>query len=144
MKDDEYETPPKLYEELCYKYDIYPKLDVSCNNDNCMCEFGIMVDKNHSAFIQPWYKDGYDVWCNPPHSMTKQFVIRAYGQWLQHNINIMMIIPANSMCTSYAKECIEGKAEYHPIFKRPQFLKDGKLSKFPSRNSYFVVIWRRK
>jgi len=85
-----------------------------------------------------------DVWCNPPHTKTKEFVEKAYEQWLKYNINIMMIIPANSMCTKYAEKCIGNVAEYHPIYGRPQFLKDGKLSAYPSRNSYFVVIWRKK
>ena len=84
-----------------------------------------------------------DVWCNPPHSKTEKFVRKAVQQWAKHNISIMMIIPANSICTKYAEQCIEPHAEYHPIFFRPKFLRDGVASKDPSRNSYFVVIWRR-
>jgi hypothetical protein len=84
-----------------------------------------------------------DVWCNPPHSKTEDFVRKAFEQWKKHNINIMMIIPANSMCTNYAEECIVPHAEYHPINRRfCKFLINGK-TKDHARNGYFVVIWRK-
>ena len=63
--------------------------------------------------------------------------------WKEWNIPIMMIIPANSMCTSYAESCIEPHAEHYPIFERPKFLMDGE-EKDVARNSYFVVLWRQK
>lgn len=142
MIDDEYETPDELFNFLCIKYNIYPDTDVCATDDNSKCSGYVDREMDCLRHEFQYHDDG--LWCNPPHSMTKQFVKKMCEQWKKYNIPIMMIIPANSMCTSYAKECIEGKAEYHPIFGRPQFLKGGKLSKFPSRNSYFVVIWRKK
>ena len=38
----------------------------------------------------------------------------------------------------------DSNIEIHPVFGRPRFLRNGRPSKFPSRNSYFVVVWRKK
>jgi hypothetical protein len=84
-----------------------------------------------------------DVWCNPPHSKNKEFVKQAYDQWVKHNITIMMILPANALCTNYATNWIEPFAEYHPINRSYcKFLKNGQELD-SSRNGYFVVIWRK-
>lgn len=134
--DDQYETPKELYESLCKKYNLSPKLDVAANLKNKKCVF-YLTDALHENWA-------LDSWCNPPHSKTEDFVKRADNQWLDQNINILMIVPANSICTHYFDSIFEmGHAEYHRISGRPQFLRDGKLSKNSSRNSYFVVIWRK-
>ena len=146
MDSDEWETPKELYESLCYKYGIFPTVDICADEKNKKCNLW----KEDSLEI-PWglysFEDGFgvvaDIWCNPPHSKTEDFVRKACKEWIKHNINIMMIIPANSICTKYGEECIEPHAEYHPIFFRPKFLRYGEL-KDPSRNSYFVVIWRKR
>jgi len=146
--DDEFETPDDLYTELCTVYELNPRLDVACKydielgKDNSKCYESI-----YDSLNQEWVGakgNKLDVWCNPPHTKTKQFVKKAYEQWKKHNINIMMIIPANSVCTEYAKKYIYKNAKCYPIFGRIRFWKDGYPSKFPSRNSYFVVIWRKK
>ena len=132
---DEWETPDELYEHLCYKYNIFPEWDVACNDNNYKCNAGLL-----DALNQEWTGDS---WCNPPHSKTEEFVRRAVTQWKKHNINILMIIPANSMCTNYAEDCIQPHAEYHPINRKfCKFLMNGK-EKDSSRNGYFVVIWRK-
>lgn len=58
-------------------------------------------------------------------------------------MNIMMIIPTNTMSSGYWHNYIEKFAEYHPIKGRIRFLVDGKPSKHTSRNAYCVVIWRK-
>jgi len=142
MIDDEWETQDELFTSLCKKYKIYPDTDVCATDDNSKCSG--YIDREMDCLRHEFQYHDEGLWCNPPHSKTKQFVKKMCEQWKKYNIPIMMIIPANSMCTSYASKYIEGKAEYHPIFKRPQFLQNGELSKFPSRNSYFVVIWRKR
>src|SRR5712692_2175859 len=148
---DDYETPGELYEELCWKYNIHPLLDSSANKDNTKCE--LYITEEMDALKTEWlinYPDGepynarVDVWCNPPYSMTEEFVRRAHEQWTKHNINIMMLIPANTMSSHYWHECIEGKAEYHPIKGRIRFLVDGKPTPHSSRNASVIVIWRKK
>ena len=143
---DEWETPQELFDELCKKYSIDVGFDVASTDKNFKGDmFWLTIEED--ALKKEWIPVNYksvDVWCNPPHSQTKQFVIKACEQWQKHNINIMMIIPANSICTKYAEECIKPHAEFHPIYFRPKFLRDGKPSKDPARNAYFVVIWRKR
>ncbi len=134
---DEWETPQELYDYLCETYEIYPKEDVAATKENKKCDNYFTED--YSAIDGIWYKD---VWCNPPHSKNEAFVRKAYEQWKLHNINIMMILPANTVSSQYWHDCIEGIAEYHPIKGRIRFLRDGKPSEYPSRNAYVVVIWR--
>ena len=136
---DEWETPQNLFNHLCIKYDIIPELDVCSKNNNLVfpvCYDGIKID----GLIVDWLEDA---WCNPPHSKNEEFVKKAHEQWKKHNINIMMILPANSLCTNYAEKLIHPYAEYHPINRKfCKFLHDGK-KKDSSRNGYFVVIWRK-
>jgi len=140
--EDEYETPDILYYGLCFKYKISPKLDVAANRENSKTQ-DFMDDA--LDIEREWYCHGYDVWCNPPHTKTEQFVKRADQQWRDWNINIMMIVPANAICAHYFDDIfVEYHAEYHRIPGRPTFLQNGKPTKYPSRNSYFVVIWRKQ
>lgn len=134
---DEYATPRELYNELCKKYDVYPNLDVCANDENHKCVLYLT-----DAEKQDW-KD-YDVWCNPPHSQNDRFVALCYFHWQSKNRNVMMILPTNTMSTKYWHQCIEGKAEYHPIKGRIKFLVDGKPSEFCSRNAYVCIIWRAR
>ena len=64
-------------------------------------------------------------------------------EWKENNINIMLLIPTNTMSSNYWHQYIEGNAEYHPVKGRIHFLQDGKVSPFPSRNAYVCVIFRK-
>ncbi len=71
---DEYETPDYLIAELASKYGIFPTLDVACNGFNQKCKLSLM-----DGLQEEW--DLGDVWCNPPHSLTKEFVLKADEEW---------------------------------------------------------------
>lgn len=135
MIDDEYETPYELYQDICNLWGVRPDLDIAANKDNKKCH-KFLTD----AFNQPWDSTAA-VWCNPPHSMTKDFVKLCHDYWVRTGMPVVMLIPANSVCTKYAEKYIKKKAIIEPIYGRPRFLKDGKPSKFPSRNSYFTVFY---
>ena len=143
--EDEYETPRKLYYSLCEKYHIHPWLDVASTYENSKCTYN--YTKETDGLSQIWV---HDVWCNPPHSKTEEFVRKAQQQWEERNINIMMIVPANAICAHFFDDIFEDPeyggvacAEYYRISGRTTFLQNGKPTKYPSRNSYFVVIWRK-
>tara|TARA_B110001454_G_scaffold218474_1_gene246547 strand:- start:136 stop:588 length:453 start_codon:yes stop_codon:yes gene_type:complete len=134
---DEYETPDEVFKYLCNKYKIIPSIDVCANVDNKKCRdfFGVGTDGLKCNWI-------VNAWVNPPHSMTGDFVKKSYEQWKENNINIIMIIPANTCSSKYWHEYIEGNAEYHAIKGRIRFLHEGKLSDFMSRNAYMCIIFR--
>lgn len=146
---DEFETPKELYKELCKKYKLNPRLDVACSYIDGYCNkkcYEGWFEGMDSLNID-WVPTGglkVDVWCNPPHSLTERFVKKACEQWKKHNINVMMIIPANTMSSQYWEGFIEGFAEYHPIRGRIRFLVDGKPTKYHSRNAYVCVIFRKR
>ncbi len=135
--DDEYETPDNLYERLCVKYEIYPEFDAMANGDNTKCPmFG--TDALHNEW------PALPTWINPPHSLTQESVRKTHSMWLKNNVDYMMIVPANATCAHFFDGILGVHAEYHRISGRPTFLKNGRSTKFPSRNSYFVVIWRKR
>lgn len=144
--DDEFWTPKSLYDDLCKKYSVLPLIDVAANADNSKCRFHL-----YDALHQEWVLDDdenkikteyyCDIWCNPPHTKTEEFIRRAESQHLKHGITIMMIVPANVLSTKVWHQLIENKREYHAIEGRPKFLKHGVPSKFPSRNAYVVILW---
>lgn len=139
-KSDEYATPFWLFIYLCNLYNFFPDTDICATEQNKKCKN--FIDKTKNALKIQWKFKG--VWCNPPHTLTEEFVTKAYNQWFYFNTPILMIIPANSMCTKYAEKYIEGSAEYHPIFTRPNFLVDGKPSEFNARNGYFSIYWKKR
>ena len=150
--DDEFETPPQLFKDLCYKYRVFPKLDVCCSKENTLCEY--YYTKEMNGLEQQWlaftdwnnkHDEGtaVDVWCNPPHSITGKFVEKAYNEWRQNNINVLMIIPANTVSSKFWHKYIEGHAEYHAQPQgRIKFNKQKQPTKYQARNAYMVVIWR--
>ncbi len=135
---DEWETQKSLYEWLCFKYNFYPECDVASTEKNAKCMS--YFTKETDGLFQEWYDKN---WMNCPHSETEKWVKKACHEFLVEGHETMAIIPANSMCTSYAEACIEPHTEYHPIFERPKFLHKGEV-RDSARNSYFVVIWRKR
>lgn len=133
--DDEFWTPKDLYDKLCGLYNIQPTLDAAANSQNTKCDMFLT-----NALFQEW-GEYHQVWCNPPHSKTLEFIERAENQHKKYGIRIIMIVPANVISTKIWHRYIENKREYHAVEGRPKFLKHGKPSKFPSRNSYIVILW---
>ena len=139
--EDSYETPDDLYKRLESQYGMFFQLDAAATLENKKCESYIP-----NAMFNGW-GFGVDVWCNPPHSMNEEFIRRADAQHKKHNINIVMIIPANVIGTKAWHELIENETititENHPLKGRPNFLKLGRKTKHPSRNSYVIIVWRK-
>lgn len=136
---DEYETPHDIFNSLCEKYQIIPMIDVCANVDNKKCSDFFDIDTDGLTY--DWT---VDVWCNPPHSITGKFVEKAFNEWTKNNINIMMLIPANTCSSVYWHDFIEGNAEYHAIKGRIRFLRNGSPSDHVSRNAYMCVIFRKR
>jgi len=136
--NDSWETPDDLFMDLCQKYNIRPHLDVCASDLNHKLDR--YYTKEYNALLQEW---PVDCWVNPPHSKTEAFVRKAYNEHLLHNIDIIMIIPTRTMSARFWHECIEGKAEYHPIENRIHFKQNGK-DVGPAMQAYVCVIWRAK
>ncbi len=138
--EDEYETPQSVYDDLIKKYKMKPILDPFADKENTKCNF--FFDKETNAFNYKW---AWDLWINAPHSKQEQAVKKANDSWLDHNINIIMIVPANAIGAHYFDNIFDsGAAKYYRYSGRIRFLQHGAPSKASSRNGYFVVIWRKR
>jgi phage N-6-adenine-methyltransferase len=137
--EDEYETPSELYNKLCFLYGVKPALDVAADSINRKCLD--YYDRQKDGLSFRWTSD---VWCNPPHTKTGAFVRKAYNEWSANNINIMMIIPTNTMSSKFWHHCIENIAETHAILGRIRFRQFGRLAPSSARNAYVCVIWRKR
>lgn len=144
--EDSYETDPDLIFRLELQFGLNFDLDAAAKDYNAKYDYFL-----NDALHQEWTRsNGYkvDVWCNPPHSLNEEFIIRADAQHKKHNINICMIVPTNCQSMPTWHKLIESETilitENHPIKGRPKFFKNGRKTKFPSRNAYRVIIWRKK
>ena len=137
---DHYETPKDVFEKLCRRYRIYPKLDVCATKKNTKCKKYFSIRDN--GLKKKW---NYDVWCNPPHTLTGEFIKKASEEWRRTGckISILMIVPANTMSTQYWHKYIKIGPTYHPIEGRISFRYNGKASEFSSRNAYVSIKWHK-
>lgn len=143
--EDSYETDPELIKRFEKQYNLKFLLDAAARRYNTQCPVFLS-----DALHQEWLADSekVDVWCNPPHSLNEEFIKRADAQHKKHNINICMIVPTRCQSMPTWHKLIESETEIitenHPILKRPKFFKNGRKTKFPSKNAYRVIIWRKK
>ena len=143
---DEWETPRGLYQYIVNEIDFVPELDVCAEYGNNKCfKF---FSKEEDGLSHEWKH--WNVFMNPPHSQTGKWVKYANEQWRRNNINIVMLIPANTMGAKYFHEYIQREVittrlvRYFPLLGRIRFLQNGKPSEHKSRNSYIVVVFNKR
>lgn len=143
--EDSYETPKKLVQRMAKQYDFNFQLDAAATAENKICaEF--LDDALHQEWVLKRGKNVIivDVWLNPPHSLTEEMVRRAITQQKKWGMCICIITPTNCQSAKFWQELIENETkcfkENHPIAGRPAFLKNGRSTKFRSRNAYRVII----
>lgn len=161
---DEWETEQKLYDKLCQQYGLDPWLDVCANsqtqNMKCFHYFDFHVGED--ALQLEWNdcicnvktaepsEITNDVWCNPPHSRTKAFVLQAHEQWLTHNINIIMLVPLQTLGRKYFNDIFDNYItpkkgiEWHRVQPRPVFHNPLQEKPENAKQEYIVIIWRRQ
>lgn len=145
--EDSYETPWELFNRLKKNYGMNFVLDAAARLHNTRCIYFL-----NNAMFEEWIvkelANYVDVWCNPPHTKTEEFIRRADSQHKKYNINIVMIVPSRLNGTKVWHQLIENETECfvenHPVKGRPHFLKNGKKTKHPPRNAYICIIWRKK
>ncbi len=138
--EDEWETPSRVFNYLCGYHNLDPVIDVCADKINTKCDI-VWFTKEDDGLKKAWVND---VWCNPPHSLTKQFVLKAQRMWVLYNINILMIVPANAIGAHYFDEIFDKHhATYHRYSGRIKFTQHG-VEKSSSRNGYFSVVWRKR
>lgn len=172
-KDDDLETFEDLYYYLCNKYDIVCELDPYTKvypdgTTNSKCTYSFTVEQN-ALNLEYLIPDGLPtdrkptgIFINHPHSLHAEVLEHNLNQWLTHDLDMLMVIPSNSIRPPYWHKYIE---KYHykgieydalitnlfPLKEEPDapngylnFKKRGKDTEFDSRNGYLVVRYYSK
>lgn len=99
-QSDEWYTPQDFYDNLDEKYQFV--FDLAASKENCKTSDGFTKEEN--ALDQDWAIITHDciesglsgwLWCNPPYSMCKEFVDKAYSEMLQ-GAKIIMLLPSRT------------------------------------------------
>lgn len=157
MKNDEFETPQWLFDELNEEFHF--TLDAAANSKNHKCD--IWFDKETDALLYDWdeYQDHNVVFMNPPYSrgQLKKWCKKAYEE-SQKGVTVIGLLPVDTS-TDWFHEWVYSKKQlsyYFPtnnveirfLNKRIKFELNGKpvLDKrgkpTPARFASMVVIWR--
>ena len=153
-KDDNLETPDELYQYLCETNDIKCELDPFANSKNSKCYYYFTYEQNalNLEYLIPNGKPTdhkpKGVFINHPHTLHKEVLEHTKNQWSKHDLDILLIIPANTVRPPFWNEFI-GKYLHQGIEVEPlinqngngylNFKKEGKSTKFDSRNGYLLV-----
>jgi len=154
---DSFSTPEEIYKRCCKIWKLEPTLDVSATRENTKCLY-FLTEKLDSLKID-WipYKYLGDInnknhtfnkviWCNPPHSKTKDFVKKAFTQWQKYNLDIIMLLPLNTLSSNYANEFLIPFTKINFLTGRIKFI-DPEInlpSKYPSVNGYFTCLYPKR
>ena len=97
-KNNEWETPPDLFEFGCDYFDFEPSLDLCATGFNKKCKLFI----KNNALEMDWRRDS---WLNPPYSNVKDWIRKAYYEHLKWNVSILALVFAKTD-TKVWHECI--------------------------------------
>ncbi len=143
---DDWETPQELFDFIVGEIGFTPELDACAEYGNNKCaKFYSKEEDGLAHEFKNW-----NIWINPPHSETAKWVKHANQQWERNNVNIVMLIPANTMSSIYFHKYVEAVVRttklvrYFPLLGRIRFLQNGKQSQHKSRNSYIVVVFNKR
>ena len=130
-KSDEWSTPQDLYDELNKEF-IFT-LDPCATINNHKCDKYYTIDDN--GLYKSWR--GERVFCNPPYSDIKRWVIKCNEEAKNINTICVMLIPARTD-TKWFHDYIYKKVEVRFIKGRLKFGDSKNSAPFPS----MIVIFR--
>ena len=136
---DEWETPPKVFESICDRFNIAPYLDVCASYGMNKCKR--FFTPKQDGLKQEWQETS---WCNPPFSDIEPWLAKATQQHEEFGTDIIMIITANAACAKYAEPYLErdNGPEVHRHYGRIKFWEDGRPSDNNSPNAMNIILWR--
>lgn len=141
-KDDYFETPDWLFEEIKKKTKLFFDLDFCASEENTKCGAYINEEMDALQHIFKNHSKEDAIFCNPPRSKNKAFMNKLYDDWKKYDLNIVILMCWNDLGNKYGEkiydEAIKGNIEIHNIGK-VKFYKNGKESEFPSRLTYCWV-----
>ncbi len=91
-KSDNWETPQDLFDALDKEYDF--QWDACADSNNTKTP-GCYYDEKDNALIQDWHRTAEVFWMNPPYSMLKEFLKKAYEE-SQLGCTVVCLIPSRT------------------------------------------------
>lgn len=146
-RDDLYETPKLMVKSIEQETGLKFNIDVCANNENKKCHY--YIGEEDDSLKVKWKQSSQTVvFCNPPRSKNGKFVTKAYNEWCEDNIDIVMLLCWNDLGNKYGEKylfpyILSGEIKVGNLGK-VIFDKHGVQSKFPSRLTYFWVWFRSK
>lgn len=94
---DCWQTPSWLFEALTLEFGFW--LDVATNEQNALCPYFLTLEQN--ALKSDWISLGA-IWCNPPYSEIKPWIVKAAEQCSKQHKPIVMLLPADQSTGWYS------------------------------------------
>jgi len=133
---DSYETPAWLFNLLNERFNF--TVDAASTEDNKKC----------STRFNDGLKDSWGmnrVFCNPPFSNKKEWMLKAANEVENGCPLCVMILPTNSMSSSFWQEIVFGKYHYEIINTRVSFIdpRTGKEAKGADSGTTIVYFMKK-
>lgn len=121
---DDWRTPPTLFKAIQRRLNgIRFEFDLAADQYNHLCDR--WYSEEDDALLLPWPEDQWS-WCNPPYSLTKEFVARAIYE--SNFCPSVLLVPAASDTRWWAQAfesadvtlLLTGRVSFHnPVTNQP-------------------------
>ena len=137
---DEYGTPKKLFQNICKKYDVYPKIDICASNTNHVVPDYITKEQNCLN-----YNIAQDFFMNPPYSRVSEFIEFACSQHVKNNISCI-ILTYSKTGTRWWHKYVQNIADHVDFQKgRIRFLdEDGNKTEYCAPYDSVWIVFKKK
>lgn len=145
---DDRATTPDLFGPLNDRFGF--TLDVAASAANTKCDRYFTLEDN--GLTQPWADE--IVWCNPPYSDIRPWVLKAWHEWRHGCDAIAMLLPANRTEQSWWQDLTEPYRDQSSspltvefMRGRFRFLAPGQTRVGPNERPPFgmaLCIWRHR
>lgn len=154
LDGDELITPDDIVKQ-CLKIHGFNfiTLDICADQNNTKAD--MFISKRINALTRNWIvkkqkktnKD-FVIWVNAPHSQNKEFVEKACEQWQRCDMNIVMLLPVNTLTSNYAKKFIHPFCDisWKMFLGRIKFIdpRTNLPSAYNSVNGYATICFKSK
>jgi len=137
---DEWETPNNLFWELHKEFHF--DLDVCASSKNNKLDNYYDLERN--ALNHNW---SGNVWCNPPYSKIKDFLIKAHQELKKSNVNLIVFLTFANTDTKWFHDYVYGKSEIRFIKGRLKFKgknKDGVVVNNSAMRPSILIIFKNE
>jgi len=143
-KDDYLETPDYLISNIQYETGLKFNIDLCASEANKKTP---ALFSELQSYLDPHKLNKKMVaFCNPPRSKNGLFVNQVFEDWKKYNIDIVMLLTWNDLGNKYGekiyKKILQRKIKAVNLGKL-KFCKNGKLTPFVSRLTYFYAHFKK-